>query len=321
MMIKVTKTKLHYISSDTNFISIGLELAINAKNQLNAIYNNIDLKAKSALGGYNDLGGGGISNQLLLVMLQNQGAITNPGTFAVNNMNFHDYTQRLPANTMGLFPQEYNPYQQLLFSDAESVYNPNAQLIMQNNLLEQVSRAQQPGLTVMDSLMSSAINDISLNRTGLNQKLGNPAMNVEARALNQLGIGNGNYSLKANHFILFFLEMALQKSAGVEESAEHLSQSEKPLLEDPNARRKKIRTCFNPYCQTDQNNQALWSKGRVMGKMTCKICEEAWKKQQYCSFCKQIYIEDGEGYSDSKPWIDCDICKRWVRHSELHGFN
>ena len=211
MMIKVTKTKLHYISSDTNFISIGLELAINAKNQLNAIYNNIDLKAKSALGGYNDLGGGGISNQLLLVMLQNQGAIANPGTFAVNNMNFHDYTQRLPANTMGLFPQEYNPYQQLLFSDAESVYNPNAQLIMQNNLLEQVSRAQQPGLTVMDSLMSSAINDISLNRTGLNQKLGNPAMNVEARALNQLGIGNGNYSLKANHFILFFFRNGLAK--------------------------------------------------------------------------------------------------------------
>lgn len=77
-------------------------------------------------------------------------------------------------------------------------------------------------------------------------------------------------------------------------------------------KRRKARQCFNQYCQTDPENPNLWSKTRVTGKMSCKVCEEAWKNQQYCYFCKQIYLEEGEAFNDPKPWIGCDSCERWV---------
>lgn len=122
--------------------------------------------------------------------------------------------------------------------------------------------------------------------------------------------------------LIFVLEGVLHKSSGIEEHLDLRSPSDLKAMaiDDANAKRKKARTCFNSFCQTDPNNPNLWSKGRVQAKMTCKICEEAWKKQQYCFFCKQVYIEDGEGYSDSKPWIDCDICKRWVQFIYYNSF-
>lgn len=42
------------------------------------------------------------------------------------------------------------------------------------------------------------------------------------------------------------------------------------------------------------------------------MCAEAYKGNQFCVFCKQIYLENGvNADADGKAWIECDKCKKW----------
>ena len=78
------------------------------------------------------------------------------------------------------------------------------------------------------------------------------------------------------------------------------------------ARRRRARQCFNKYCQTDPNNASLWSKTKIENNFVCKMCEEGWKREQFCYFCKQIYVDNDVYCADDRSWIDCDHCGRWV---------
>ena len=46
----------------------------------------------------------------------------------------------------------------------------------------------------------------------------------------------------------------------------------------------------------------------------CKVCDRAFKKEQFCHHCKQIYLnaEIDSAIDDNKAWIECDCCKKWV---------
>lgn len=179
--------------------SKDFELALNAKNhQLNAIYNNFDLKAKNTLPTFTDLGAGGLNGQLLLMMLQNQPVIQNTNPFAVGNVNLHGYTQGLQANNIGIYTQDFKAYQPLLFADAGNVFNQNLQPVYANNLLDNVIRTNQAGIQQMDdrgklhTLLANAINDTSQNRNVVNQKtVVTQSHSVDVHA-NHLVVSNGN---------------------------------------------------------------------------------------------------------------------------------
>lgn len=46
--------------------------------------------------------------------------------------------------------------------------------------------------------------------------------------------------------------------------------------------------------------------------MICKPCFEAYKANQYCHFCQQIYFDNDSNANDDKDWIECEECKHWV---------
>jgi len=50
-----------------------------------------------------------------------------------------------------------------------------------------------------------------------------------------------------------------------------------------------------------------------MNSAICKTCFDAYKKNQYCFFCYQIFVDQETSASnDGKDWIECDGCNRWV---------
>ena len=78
-------------------------------------------------------------------------------------------------------------------------------------------------------------------------------------------------------------------------------------------KKRKPKQCLNVLCQTNPDDSSLWSKQKVMNSTICKACFDAFKSDQYCFFCYQIYLDQETSASnDGKGWIGCDGCSRWV---------
>jgi len=71
--------------------------------------------------------------------------------------------------------------------------------------------------------------------------------------------------------------------------------------------------CFNRLCQTDVNNEALWSKQKFNNNTICKTCLNLHNKGNFCHFCEQIYPDEETTTvpNDDKEWIECESCKTW----------
>lgn len=40
-------------------------------------------------------------------------------------------------------------------------------------------------------------------------------------------------------------------------------------------------------------------------------CQDAYNKNQFCDFCKQIYYDGNSEVTDGKEWVVCDQCEKW----------
>jgi len=80
--------------------------------------------------------------------------------------------------------------------------------------------------------------------------------------------------------------------------------------------KKKVRQCFNQFCITDPTDATKWCRQKVRNSNICKQCFDAYKKQQFCYYCYQIY-DNNSSYSDGKEWIGCEDCNRWVTRNLL----
>ena len=64
------------------------------------------------------------------------------------------------------------------------------------------------------------------------------------------------------------------------------------------------------------NEDNFWSRRKFRkGEFfwLCKVCSEAYKHNQYCDYCRQIYVDNGESAdTDGKNWIECEKCQKWV---------
>lgn len=67
--------------------------------------------------------------------------------------------------------------------------------------------------------------------------------------------------------------------------------------------------CANRFCgyRGFGNNDNSWSR-RKFGKgkfmWLCKACSNAYKNNQFCDFCKQIYVETGDNADiDGQEWV------------------
>jgi hypothetical protein len=79
--------------------------------------------------------------------------------------------------------------------------------------------------------------------------------------------------------------------------------------------KRKGRQCLNKLCQTETTDPNLWSKQKVKNSTICKACFDAFKSNQYCHFCYQIYFDNesnNNNANDDKDWIECEECKHWV---------
>lgn len=83
--------------------------------------------------------------------------------------------------------------------------------------------------------------------------------------------------------------------------------------------KKKIRQCYNQFCITDPTDATKWCRQKVRNSNICKQCFDAFKKQQYCYYCSQIYDENSS-YSDGKEWIGCEECNHW-HHIDCEAAN
>lgn len=85
--------------------------------------------------------------------------------------------------------------------------------------------------------------------------------------------------------------------------------------------KKRLRACANVICgfKSYGGEASFWSRRKFSkGKFfwLCKVCSEAYNKNQYCCFCKQIYFDTAESaVSDGKEWIQCECCFKW-NHTE-----
>ncbi len=81
------------------------------------------------------------------------------------------------------------------------------------------------------------------------------------------------------------------------------------IVPTPNANK-----CFNRLCQTDVNNELLWSKQKLNNKEICRNCLNSYNKGNFCFFCQQIYPDEETttASNDDKEWIECESCKTWV---------
>lgn len=68
-------------------------------------------------------------------------------------------------------------------------------------------------------------------------------------------------------------------------------------IKDPVTKRR-LRRCANRYCGHESygNSEGQWSR-RKFGKgkffWLCQPCAAAYKNNQFCDFCKQIYVDTG----------------------------
>ena len=82
--------------------------------------------------------------------------------------------------------------------------------------------------------------------------------------------------------------------------------------------KRRLRRCANKLCGTQSfgNDDKKWSRRKSSeGKFywLCQPCSSAYKNNQYCDFCRQIYLDHNESAeTDGKNWVECDCCEKWV---------
>lgn len=79
---------------------------------------------------------------------------------------------------------------------------------------------------------------------------------------------------------------------------------------------KKQRRCANEICLYTSYGQEenFWSRRKLSKNAfswLCQLCTEAYKKNQYCDFCKQIYFDGNSEITDGKEWVQCEQCFKW----------
>lgn len=65
---------------------------------------------------------------------------------------------------------------------------------------------------------------------------------------------------------------------------------------------KKLRICENSICpkayvETGSEPKNFWTRRQIHGNKyswLCDVCSLAYKKKQYCDYCKQIYFDESE---------------------------
>lgn len=90
--------------------------------------------------------------------------------------------------------------------------------------------------------------------------------------------------------------------------------------------KRRVKRCANKLCGREGvgHSSKDWSR-RKLGEhqffWLCKPCSTAYKNNQYCDFCRQIYMETGENAeTDGKEWVQCEQCEKWV-HTDCEVSN
>mmetsp|Transcript_38339 Transcript_38339/g.36707 ORF Transcript_38339/g.36707 Transcript_38339/m.36707 type:complete len:86 (+) Transcript_38339:320-577(+) len=77
-------------------------------------------------------------------------------------------------------------------------------------------------------------------------------------------------------------------------------------IKDP-VTKKRLKRCANKLCGREGYGNCGWSRRKLCkGQFfwLCSSCSTAYKNNQYCDFCRQIYMESEEhAESDGKEWI------------------
>ena len=77
--------------------------------------------------------------------------------------------------------------------------------------------------------------------------------------------------------------------------------------------KKKTKKCGNTICnfESEGNEVDFWTR-RKLNKTSffwlCIICSDAYKNNQYCDYCKQVYFLEA---ADGREWVECDKCLKW----------
>ena len=86
---------------------------------------------------------------------------------------------------------------------------------------------------------------------------------------------------------------------------------------------------MNEFCKyaSYESASGMWTRRKICKDkigVLCYKCNDAYKKEQFCFYCKQIYIDVGTEttLADGLEWIECDTCHRWLHtHCEIeHGY-
>ena len=69
--------------------------------------------------------------------------------------------------------------------------------------------------------------------------------------------------------------------------------------------------CWNKLCAKTRTDQVKWSHKKIHGNYVwlCDKCSDAYSKNNYCKYCKEIY---GNLNKRNSYWIQCKSCKRWT---------
>ena len=90
------------------------------------------------------------------------------------------------------------------------------------------------------------------------------------------------------------------------------------MSEDYTSKSQVLLKCGNIYCNSETRSPAEegWSRRKINDSylQLCKKCTTAYGMKQYCTYCKQIYTDNGEHNTilDGMAWIQCGTCKRWI---------
>ncbi|CDW88518.1 UNKNOWN [Stylonychia lemnae] len=87
--------------------------------------------------------------------------------------------------------------------------------------------------------------------------------------------------------------------------------------------KKRIRMCANRFCCSPNKNSGdykNWSRRKVNKSnqfmWLCELCSLAYKNNQFCTYCIQIYLDSGDyAETDGKEWVQCESCSKW-EHTE-----
>eukprot|EP00347_Sterkiella_histriomuscorum_P018818 403344053 len=98
-------------------------------------------------------------------------------------------------------------------------------------------------------------------------------------------------------------------------------------IKDP-ITKKRIRMCANRFCCNPNKNPTDykgWSRRKLnkSGQFMwlCDLCSQAFKNNQYCTACYQIYLDSGDyAETDGKEWVQCENCNKW-EHTDCEVIN